>query len=962
MKCIMNAAQPDVTLGQLGGKANALATLVQYNFPVPAWFVLSPLAFESSLTPQQREQLQAGDFTNALRDLQLNEAAQKELMAALTRLCPNGGRVAVRSSAVDEDGTAHSFAGQLESFLGVPLDQVATRIADVWRSGFGDRLLAYRQENQLTDLPSPPAVLIQRMVNADVAGVAFSANPVTGQRGVAVISAVYGLGTALVAGEVDADTFQVDRRGQVIHRYLAQKTVAHRLIEQDGTGLVAAVSVADDLVNEPTLSDEQVQAIARLVRQVEQRFERPQDIEWAIEKGELYLLQARPITTLVKVADPDGALTLWDNSNIVESYGGVTTPLTFSFARRAYEEVYRQFCRMMGVSKGAIADHDVTFRRMLGLIQGRIYYNLLSWYRVLALLPGFTVNRRFMEQMMGVREELPADVLATLTSASLTDKLRDSLRLVNSVVGLIRNLITLPRQIRRFYQRLDRALSLPPAQLSSMRPDELAAYYHLLEQQLLTRWDAPLINDFFAMIFYGVLRKLAIAWCHDTAGTLQNDLISGEGGMISAEPAERVRQMAATVSTDPIFVDLLCNGSLPQILQHIPTLPAFHQQYEAYLAKFGDRCLEELKLESQTLHDNPLLLLRSIGNLAASANSDSDSVQTQLIASLLSDSDSVQTPFIAPLPSDSLSLRQQAELIVAQSLQKNPLKRWLFNWVLSHTRLRVRDRENLRFERTRLFGRVRRLFVELGRRFFALDQLTSPQDIFYLNVEEVLGFIDGTTTCTDLKGLVNLRQAEFERYRRQSAPPDRFQTRGTTHPFILHLSPSVSQFATVSATDTMSLQGMGCCPGIVRASVQVITDPRTAELRKGSILVAERTDPGWIMLFPAAAGLLVERGSLLSHSAIVAREMGIPAIVSLAGVTQWLKDGDWVEMDGSTGVVRRLEVVHSPIKSEEATPEASTPVVFEPVETLPLEVVPLEANPIKANPVEANPVETSYGQ
>ncbi|WP_242059763.1 PEP/pyruvate-binding domain-containing protein [Oscillatoria sp. FACHB-1407] len=926
----MNATQSNATLGQLGGKANALTTLVQYNFPVPAWFVLSPQAFEHSLTPQQREQLQSGDLDQALRNLRLSETAQAELMKALQTLCPNGERVAVRSSAVDEDGATHSFAGQLESFLGVPLDQVAARVADVWRSGFGDRLLAYRQENQLTSLPSPPAVLIQRMVNADVAGVAFSANPVTGQRGVAVISAVYGLGTALVSGDVDADTFQVDRRGQVIHRYLARKTVAHRLIEQDGSVTVAPVPIADELVEEPTLTDEQVQVIARLVRDVEQRFERPQDIEWAIEQGELYLLQARPITNLVKIADPDGALTLWDNSNIVESYGGVTTPLTFSFARRAYEEVYRQFCRIMGVSKGAIADHDITFRRMLGLIQGRIYYNLLSWYRVLALLPGFTVNRRFMEQMMGVREELPADVLTTLTAATLTDKLRDSLRLVNSIVGLLRNLITLPRQIRRFYQRLDRALSLPQSQLETMRPDELAAYYHMLERQLLTRWDAPLINDFFAMIFYGVLRKLAIAWCNDTAGTLQNDLISSEGGMISAEPAERVRQMAETISNDPVFVDLLRTGSLPQILQHIPTVPAFHQQYEAYLAKFGDRCLEELKLESQTLHDNPLLLLRSIGNLATSPSASTDAVN-----------------HVSPIP--HTPLREQAELIVAQALQKNPLKRWLFNWVLSNARARVRDRENLRFERTRLFGRVRRLFLELGRRFYALDQLTSPQDVFYLNVEEVLGFIDGTTTCTDLKGLVAVRQAEFERYRRQSAPPDRFQTRGTVHPFILQLSSSHSTLATTAA-DTVSLQGMGCCPGIVRAQVQVITDPRTAELRKGSILVAERTDPGWIMLFPAAAGLLVERGSLLSHAAIVAREMGIPAIVSLAGVMQWLKDGDWVEMDGSTGMVRRLEVVHSPIDpTPEATVETTNPTEFQPVETPSLEPIPLEAKSVEAS-------------
>jgi pyruvate,water dikinase len=101
-------------------------------------------------------------------------------------------------------------------------------------------------------------------------------------------------------------------------------------------------------------------------------------------------------------------------------------------------------------------------------------------------------------------------------------------------------------------------------------------------------------------------------------------------------------------------------------------------------------------------------------------------------------------------------------------------------------------------------------------------------------------------------------------------------------------------------------KGIGCCPGVVRGKVRVITDPRNARLEQGEILVAERTDPGWIMLFPAAKGVLVERGSLLSHSAIVAREMRIPAIVSVPGITSWLKNGDIVEFDGSTGVIRRI--------------------------------------------------------
>jgi pyruvate,water dikinase len=193
--------------------------------------------------------------------------------------------------------------------------------------------------------------------------------------------------------------------------------------------------------------------------------------------------------------------------------------------------------------------------------------------------------------------------------------------------------------------------------------------------------------------------------------------------------------------------------------------------------------------------------------------------------------------------------------------------------------------------------------VELGKRFYAADLLKHPRDIFYLELDEILGTIDGTATCIKLSELAAIRQAEFETYRQLPAPPDRFSTHGAVHP-LAEVIPAKLQ---ISPTSDQSLQGIGCCPGIVRAPVQVITDPKNAVLQQGCILVAERTDPGWIMLFPAAAGLLVERGSLLSHSAIVSREMGIPAIVSISGVTQWLKDGDWVEMNGSTGIVQRIE-------------------------------------------------------
>jgi pyruvate,water dikinase len=149
--------------------------------------------------------------------------------------------------------------------------------------------------------------------------------------------------------------------------------------------------------------------------------------------------------------------------------------------------------------------------------------------------------------------------------------------------------------------------------------------------------------------------------------------------------------------------------------------------------------------------------------------------------------------------------------------------------------------------------------------------------------------------------MVALRTRQYAQFVAVRPPPDRFSTYGMVNPLVADERAKESV-----ANDPHSRRGTGCCAGKVRGIVRVIRDPRGAELRAGEILVAERTDPGWVMLFPAAAGILVERGSLLSHSAIVSRELGIPGIVSIPGLTSWLCDGDEVEFDGSAGVVRLL--------------------------------------------------------
>lgn len=856
-------ADDAINIEDVGGKAASLYELQDLN--VPEWFVITPAAFhESNCDPD--------NFFDP-PSWEIGDGVKIELQKSLARLSPGSGYFAVRSSAVDEDSKEFSFAGQLESFLGVPEKEVAGRVVAVWRSAFSDRVKAYRREHGLGECVAP-AVIVQKMIDAECAGVSFAVDPIGGSWGQALVSSVWGLGNSLVDGEADADTWQIDRSGNITRMRTAHKSFGHYLRE----GLAVRIAHDDAKAGQKSLDDRQAAEVAALARRCSARRGAPQDIEWAYANGSLYLLQSRPITSLGRVPDPEGNINIWDNSNIAESYGGVTTPLTYSFARSIYEEVYRQFCRIMGVPEQVITANDGTYRGLLGLMNGRMYYNLINWYKLLACFPGFAMNRGFMEQMMGVQKELGEELLALIPRGH-DKKLKNLIFLSMALIKMGYSHFFLAGQIKRFYARLNKALAPPKIPLADQRPDELVATYRDLEKQLLLKWDAPLVNDFFAMIFFGILSKLCKSWCQDDNGTLQNDLVGGSGQVISAEPAKKVGLLAAAIGSDTEAIELFRTGSVARIMAYLRRHEKLHNQYREYLVQFGDRCIDELKLESVTLHENPLPLLRAIGHFAG---------QTKKVDE-----------------NHARQARLAAEEKVHAHLHKSGVRKKIFNFILKHARARVADRENLRFERTRLFGRVRQIMVQLGKRFAALGVLDRHSDIFYLEKDEILSYVSGFASCPDMRGIAAVRKRHFAVY--QTMPPiaDRFQTKGMV--FVANdFSIPDGRQVVIEHGEGMR-RGIGCCPGIVRGKVQVVRDPRGVELPAGAILVAERTDPGWIMLFPAASGLLVERGSLLSHSAIVARELGLPAVVSVPGVTSWLKNGDEIEFDGSTGMVRLLK-------------------------------------------------------
>ena len=802
-----------------GGKGAALAKLAA-TFPVPAFFVIAAEAFdENGLLPEAAERMNAG----------------------LTQL-GRGGRFAVRSSGREEDGADSAHAGQFETELNVPADDVPAAAHRVWKSGFSETLAQYRQAKGLSGAAQPPAVVVQVMVEARAAGVAFSADPVTGDRSVVVISAIEGLADKLAGGEADGDSYRVGSDGATLE-----------------AELVGATSV---------LTETQRADVAVMARRAAVHFGSPQDIEWAFDAMGLYMLQSRPITTLAKADASSGTadLTIWDNSNIVESYPGVTSPLTFSFARYVYSHVYQAFARLMGVPDKDVQEHRAVFESMLGRVDGRVYYNLLNWYRALALFPGFKANRAFMEGMMGVSEALPQDMADRIAPPSTSggEKVIDNLKFARVGFGLIWHEITIKKTIAEFYARLNTALARPDAEIDAMQAQELAAEYRLLERQLLAQWDAPLVNDFLCMIAFGAAQKSMTNWAGDDGLAFLTSMLIGQGDIVSAEPAKMIREMGVMVRGRPDVIKRLGAGELAAV----DALPELRAAFDRYIAKFGDRCTQELKLESRTLHEDPAQVLKAVAAAAATRE----------------------------------GVRAEEKPKDLHLLVHDPLKRMLGRWLLQWARARVRDRENLRFERTRLFGRVRRIFQALGARLTEAGALDDRRDVFNLTVDELLGAVEGASITADLRSLSRMRAAEWKAQIARPDPPERFSVRGA------HITGVAGLAAQAIAPDAGGevRKGLACCKGIVTAKVRVIDDPRVEALSPGEILVARHTDPGWIAVFANAAGVIAERGSLLSHSAIVAREMGVPCVVSLKGVTQWLKTGDVVRLDGGAGTVERL--------------------------------------------------------
>ncbi|ERK52908.1 PEP/pyruvate-binding domain-containing protein [Leptotrichia wadei] len=882
---------------KIGKKAQNLLELAANGFNVPHFSVITNRYFKEIILKEIEMYNQEAGNNDEIKDWEavfsgnterkikniiriiknhkIKEEFEKEIENALNE----ESYYAVRSSSIEEDSSNFSFAGQFETYLYVKKENMLEKIKEVWISSFSNHVMKYRKEGKINNEINVPAVIIQEMVNSEKAGVGFSVNPVNNNYDEVVISGTYGLGTSIVDGDENGDLFIYNKKTKEIKKEIRTKKIRQVLDFENKKIKTEEINIEEEILN-----DSEVCELGENIINIEKYYGKPQDMERAFEKEKLYILQSRPITTLEKTDKKTYNTIIWDNSNIVESYPEITLPLTFSFIRKAYSDVYKRFSEITGVPAKVVESYQDIYDNMLGLLKGRVYYNLINWYKLLMLFPNSKGNSKFMEQMMGVKKELSEEKLnENLLEAEgkMTgfEKFRNKLEKYKAGFTLFMNMFLIEKKAEKFYKIIDENLNGKNSDLSNKNIKELKKYYKFLENKFLKNLEIPIINDFLVMVWFGLSKKMAEKYIKDDFEKVHNTLIAQEGNnMISVEPSKYIKKMSLMIKNDKSLKDEIKNiinkneKSLVEIFK-LTQNAEFNSTLNEYMEKFGDRTVHELKLEAPTLREEPLFLIKMIYSLSITEN-----VQEHAKRNIL-----------------------EEQKKIYDSLKINPIKKYLLKKTLFYAKKFIRLRENLRYERTKVFGTVRKIMKKMGVHLKNNNLINNEKDVFYLTVDEIFGLVDGSIIDIDLKKLIELRKEEYKKYETEAILPDRFLTRG-----FLGENFYYEDLTGNSQLDENTLQGTGCSKGIVKGKVKIVLNPMDTQVEEGDIVVTKSTDPSWVMVFPLLKGLIVEKGSLLSHSAIISREMNIPAIVGVQGATSILKTGDMVQFDGSTGIIKKL--------------------------------------------------------
>jgi phosphohistidine swiveling domain-containing protein len=898
-------------LPEVGGKAANLGELIAADLPVPDGFCLTTEAYVQAVAPlgladvHRALQDTPADDLEALASLaararslitsaELPTAIAGEVLTAYRAL--DGVPVAVRSSATAEDLPFASFAGQQDTYLNV-IDAVALldAVRKCWASLWTDRAVAYRASRNIDPATVALAVVVQRMVDAEAAGVMFTANPVTGRRREAVIDASSGLGEAVVSGAVNPDHFVVDTAsGSILQRRLGDKRTAVRPLPAGGTEFVEQTAGGPGAQNQPCLTDAQIRELAALGSKAEAHYGAPQDTEWALDgDGKVWLTQSRPITTLYPLP---AKVTLPEKEQERPGPGeDLRVYLCFSLAQgltRPLTPMGLAALRRIGSSVAAAAGFEVPDPRSgpPPYVEAgqRIFIDLTAAARS-------TVGRRIIPKVFDVMEARSAKVLRSVfDDPRLSITRRTPWDLLKHVVPIaararvpeaaIRALVrpeAALKRLTRFTTEFNATLDLPQGASPRARLDHAEGILSRLFPNLPAV--LPLAGLGFAML--GLAGKLlgagklfgaGVGGAQDGGGGSRNTdlqpVLRGLPNNVTTEMDLELWRVAAAIKSDDESLAVLTGHSPTVLAQRFTAgdLPAAAQTGVAgFLARYGHRAVAEIDVGMPRWRDDPTHILGVLANYLR-----------------------LEDPERAPDRQFSQAAAEadaQIERLVAEARSRGRLRAVAVRAALRRARLFAGLRELPKFQIVLALAEVRRQLVEVGAVLAEQKRLARAEDIFFLDFAEAHRALDGA----DMQDLVAQRQGAYYLELERRHIPRMLLSDGTEPETLL----------TGVGTAAGALSGSPASAGTVTAPARVILDPVGAHLEPGEILVAPSTDPGWTPLFLTAGGLVMEMGGPNSHGAVVAREYGIPAVVGVADATSLLRTGQEVTVDGGAGTV-----------------------------------------------------------
>ena len=728
--------------------------------------------------------------------------------------------VALRSSASAEDGKNTSFAGQFCTQLNLSAADISEAAKQVCAVPKSRGFLEYCRINHIDPEGIHICVIAQKMVDAEFSGVLFTANP-QGILNESVVVVGRGTGENVVEDRTDTTAYYCNRSDSL---YYSERSGESPLLTEEL--LMELLGQADKI---------------KAVFDPNGDSDTEWDIEFAIKGNRIYILQARPITTLRRAENP----VILDNSNIVESYPGITLPLTQSFIREAYYRVFRSVVLRLTHESGTVKALEEILHNMVDAVNGRVYYRISNWYDVILLLPFSKKIIPIWQEMLGVKNKTVTTHFNNKTGFVTHAKV---------AISFVRLILTCPRlmeQLDEYFQEIITAFEA--VDISRADSEKILEHYQNLLQKVTEKWDLTLVNDMYAFLFTGLLKSRLKARRIPDADVVANRCISGLNGIESMKPVKALADLADLAKRQGELVRLKSIRSRSDYEKYVSGGGALAEKLADYIRQYGDRNAEELKLESRTFRTNPELLVQKILQYA----------EEGIVISKVQDSGTTQLKGLCRIFAQKAALG-------------------------------IKNREKSRLNRSRLYGMMRSMMLKIGENLAAARQLATQDDIFFLTYEEVK---QAVLSGGNLQQLVENRRELYRRYGQLPA-----YSRLVFAEKVFDKSPK--NIGGMHAAETADhLEGIACSGGKARGEVLLVENPALQTDTAGKILVAKMTDPGWVFLLAGAAGIIAEKGSLLSHTAIISRELKKPAVVGVENATRLLKNGDFVEIDGDTGQI-----------------------------------------------------------